>query len=373
VAARTGLAKATVSNLVDRLIAAGLADGTGPVGQRGPGRPGVGLALSSAGPHGLGVEVAVDYLATCLVDLTGDVRARHVVEGDNRAASVEGVLDRAAGAVRNALAEAASLGVPVGGIGVAVPGLVEAPAGLLRSAPNLGWRDVPVGGELATRLGDDVPIAVGNEADFAACAELWSHPDVRDFVHVSGEIGIGSGIVVDGALFRGVRGFAGEIGHLPVDPGGPACGCGANGCLERMAGLERILADAGIDATAAAPAESLPSLTARIEAGDPRAVAAVESAGRWLGVALSAVVNAIDVPAIVLGGSYAVLAPVLTDALRAELRRRVVSAAWAPPTVLVSELGNEAAVRGAATAATRTILDDPDAYITRVAPGVAAR
>jgi predicted NBD/HSP70 family sugar kinase len=165
-----------------------------------------------------------------------------------------------------------------------------------------------------------------------------------------------------------VRGFAGEIGHLPVDPTGPPCGCGANGCLERMAGLERILADAGVGNDGRpghAPAESLPTLRLRLDAGDPRATAAVRSAGRWLGIALSAVVNAMDVPTIVLGGSYAVLAPGLVAAMREELDRRVISASWAPASILVSELGNEAAVRGAATAVTRAIADDPDAYVLR--------
>jgi len=366
IAARTGLAKATVSSLVDRLLAADLVAETGPVARAGRGRSGTGLRLSGSGPHGLGVEIGVDYLATCLVDLTGRMHAHRLRPGDNRRRGVQQVLASTVRAVRTSLRDAAARGVPVGGIGVAVPGLVEAATGLLRLAPNLGWRDVDLGGRLRAAL-PEVPggIRVGNEADFAAAAQLWESAELRDFVHVSGEIGIGAGFVVDGALFAGVRGFSGEIGHIPVDPAGPECGCGARGCLDRLAGLEWILRDAGVwdEPGARPPAEVLDELVARLSAGDQRAGTAVRHAGRWLGIALAAAVNVLDVPTVVLGGSYAVLEPWLREALRAELDTRVLSAACEPVRVIRSELGRDAAVRGAATSIVRTIIDDPDVFI----------
>lgn len=375
VATRTGLAKATVSSLVDRLVAAELLTETGLQVRAGRGRRGTGLSLSPSGPHGLGVEIGVDYLATCLVDLTGEVHALRIRPGDNRSRSVAQVLARATRAVRTAFGDAQRRGTPVGGLGVAVPGLVESAAGLLRVAPNLGWREVDVRAEMRRRLdADTLPILVGNEADFAASAELWSggHPGLRDFVHVSGEIGIGAGLVVDGRLFEGVRGFGGEIGHVCVDPAGPRCGCGARGCLERLAGQESMLREAGVWGgrdPQRPPAALLDELVRLLAAEDPRALDAVRSAGRSLGIALSAVINTVDVPAVVLGGSYARLEPWLRPSLQDELGSRVVSAAWAPVEVLRATLGTEAAVRGAAGAAVRAIVADPDPYVTTVLPG----
>ncbi|EHR50997.1 transcriptional regulator/sugar kinase [Saccharomonospora marina XMU15] len=359
IAARTGLTKATVSSLVDRLLAATLLHDEGPQRRAGPGRRGTSLSLSPHGPHGLGVEIAVDYVATCLVDLTGavhDLRTRH---GDNRDRPVELVLDKVTRAIAAARRAATRRGVAVGGIGVAVPGLVESATGVLRVAPNLDWHGIDLPARLRRRAGPvGRDVIVGNEANLAALAELWAMGEEgpRDFVHVSAEIGIGAGIVLDGELHEGFRGFGGELGHFPVDPRGPRCRCGARGCLERLAGQEAILA--------AANATGLEELIQRLRDGDRMAQEAVERAAASLGVALSAVVNLLDVPAVVLGGGYARLHRWLADPLLAELRTRVVSAPWSRIEVLPSSLGTEAAVRGAAASVVRTIVADPEAFIS---------
>jgi predicted NBD/HSP70 family sugar kinase len=192
---------------------------------------------------------------------------------------------------------------------------------------------------------------------------MWSggHEELRDFVHVSGEIGIGAGIVMNGALFEGVRGFGGEIGHLPVDSKGPQCSCGARGCLETMAGQDTMLRQAD--------APDIETLLQRLSANDRKALAAVRSVARWLGTALSNVVNLLDLPTIVLGGTYARIEPWLHDLLQEELELRVVSAAWSQMRILPSTLGTEAAVRGAASSAVRAIVADPDPFITATVPG----
>jgi predicted NBD/HSP70 family sugar kinase len=357
IAAHTGLAKATVSSLVDRLIAADLVVETGLVARPGRGRRSTGLAPSPTGPHGLGVEIGVDYLATCLVDLTGQVHDHRVQPGDNRNRPASRLLAATARAINSALRDAR---VPVGGIGIAVPGLVEADTGLLRIAPNLGWRDLDIVAEITSKLDrPELPILIGNEADFAAAAELGAMPadGPRDFILVSGEIGIGAGLVVDGKPFRGIRGFGGEIGHLTVDPAGPECGCGARGCLEPLAGLDSIMRAAGLRD------EPTSTLLRRLADGEPAAVNATREAGRWLGIALASVVNLVDLPCVVLGGSYADLAPWLRDAIAAELDRRVVSATWSPVRIMSATLGAAAAVRGAGAAPVLAIIADPDAYL----------
>ncbi|WP_410050109.1 ROK family protein, partial [Actinomadura sp. CNU-125] len=117
-----------------------------------------------------------------------------------------------------------------------------------------------------------MPAEYDNEANLAALGELWFGGGTRlgDFVHVSGEIGIGAGIVVDGRVFRGAHGFAGELGHLVADPSGPSCPCGGRGCLEQIAGQDALLRAAGIPAGDASPAV----LAGRLAAGDATALAA---------------------------------------------------------------------------------------------------
>ncbi|HEX3648888.1 MAG TPA: ROK family transcriptional regulator, partial [Pseudonocardiaceae bacterium] len=312
IAARTGLAKATVSSLVDQLIAADLVAETGLVVRQGRGRRSTGLAASPTGPHGLGVEIGVDYLATCLVDLAGRVHEHTVRAGDNRTRTPAMVLGAAARAITTALHAADVLGVPVGGIGIAVPGLVESGTGRLRIAPNLGWRDLDIAAGVREWIdAPGLPVLVGNEADLAAAAELGNAPDgPRDFVMVTGEIGIGAGLVVDGRPFTGVGGYSGEIGHLTVDPAGPECACGSRGCLERLAGLDAIMREAGVWAGSDVrpPAEVLDTLVGRLRQADTEALGAVRAAGRWLGIALASVINVVDVPCVVLGGTYAELA-----------------------------------------------------------------
>lgn len=342
VAETTGLARATVSALADQLLAAGLLDELDP--DRGaPGRPGSPLRLNPEGPGGLGVEVNVDYLAACVVGLDGTVRAQHVTAFDVRGAAPQVVLRRAARLAERARADA---GVPTAGTVLALPGLVDH-AGVLRRAPNLpSWDGVALAETLGALLGTDVE--AGNEANLAALAEAAA-TRLRDFVHVSGEVGVGGGVVRDGRLYTGVSGFAGELGHIVVDPNGPPCSCGGAGCLEQLAGLDALLRSAGVS--------DLDELAAR--AADPRPRAALERAGRALGIALAATVNLLDVRDVVLGGVHARLAAWLTGPLSAEFERRVVSRGLVSVRVHVSELGPYAAVRGAAGSVVSRVVADP--------------
>jgi predicted NBD/HSP70 family sugar kinase len=263
----------------------------------------------------------------------------------------------------------------VAGLAVAVPGPVETDRGLLRLAPNLGWTEVPVTEILADRLAThELPVVADNEANLAALGELWfgGHADLGDFVHVSGEIGVGGGIVVGGELFRGARGFAGEIGHVVVQPDGPTCRCGARGCLEQVAGQEALLRAAGLTGAVGTsigqPGGSVAELLARAHAGDPDTLRAVESAGRALGMGLSATVNIVDPGTVVLGGLYAALEPWLSKPLLEELRERVITHRWSPVQVLASRLGPDAAVRGAAGAVVRRVLSEPATVLRGAGP-----
>ncbi|MFY1633516.1 ROK family protein [Solwaraspora sp. WMMB335] len=366
IAAATGLTRATVSALVDELITGRLLAEVAPPPRTGAGRPATGLVLAADGPAGLGLEINVDYLAACVVDLAGTVRHRTVLRADQRPDQPRQVLARLADLAGTALAAPQVAGLTLAGAAVAVPGLV-ARDGLVRLAPNLGWHDVDVPGALAQQPTlADVAVVVDNEANLAALGELHARAgELTDFVYVSGEIGIGAGIIIDGHLFRGARGWSGELGHMAVRPDGPACRCGAAGCLEQYAGQEAILRAAGVARAGLPAAAALRRLTRRAGSADVAARSALDSAATALGVVLAGVVNLLDVQTVVLGGIYAPLADWMVPHVEAEITRRVLTAAWSPVAVRASVLGAEAAATGAAGSVVRAVRDHPAPWLVR--------
>lgn len=356
--ALTGLTRATVGALVEDLVATALVIEREPL-RGGRGRPGSPVSLNPDGPAGLGIEINVDYVSSCVVDLTGAVRASSFHAIDNRATAPAAAVAAAGAVARRAAAES---GLTIAGIGLALPGLVDEDY-LLRRAPNLdGWADVDVVPALraAAPWAAELAIRVDNEANLAALAQLWygEPKGLRDFVQVSGEVGIGAGIVLRGELFRGGNGYAGEIGHVIVDPGGRPCHCGSRGCLEQLAGKEALLRVAG--------SSTLDQLREAALSGDPRALTSLDLAGSALGNALVSVLNVIDIHAVVLGGVYTRFAPWLVPPVTRELHRRV-SAPWTSVAVLESGLGDDAAVRGAAGSVVHDVLANERLLSARIA------
>lgn len=355
VASRIGLTRAAVSTLVDELIRSGLLEELGPERPGRVGRPGSALAVSGHGPAGIGAEVGVDHLAVCAVDLRGEVRAKAVRHGTNRGRAPEPVIAELTSLVRQVVAEAEREGLWPAGLAVAVPGLVARDARTVVRAPNLDWNDT----DLGTLLPGDLPLTVDNEANFGGLAELWlGDATPRDFLHVSAEIGIGAAVLVDGQLLRGTRGFAGELGHVPVRPEGPQCPCGGRGCLEQYAGEEAVMRAAGLEPGA----DRVGLLAARAAQGDADVRRALRGAGTALGIALTGAVNLLDPETVVLGGALSGLAPWLLPELERELARRTAGPACA---VSVSRLGPEGPLLGAAHSVVRAVLDDPAAVAGR--------
>ncbi|WP_418276027.1 ROK family transcriptional regulator [Isoptericola jiangsuensis] len=363
VAAATGLTRATVSTLVDRLVAARLVAELAPVAVQRAGRPAVPLVPAARTVVGLGLEVNVDYLGVRVLDLTGDVLDEVVERGafhDSDPAAVLGRLGHLAAAV---VTRARAEGLRVAAARLALPGLVDARTGELEVAPNLGWSSLhPVP---ALGLGD-LPVQVANEAKLAALAEL-ADADVPDsFLYVSGDVGIGAAIVVERALFLAERGWNGEVGHVVVDPAGPRCSCGAHGCLEQYAGKEAVLRAAGLPADA--PLGDLIALLRTdggtvdggTAAGQVRA--AVTRAGQALGSALADFVNLTGVSTVVLGGVYAALEPWLRGQVEAGLSERVLAAPFAPVEVRAAAAGEHAALTGGAREVLREVVADPAAW-----------
>jgi len=375
IALRTGLNKTTVSSLVSELIATGLLAETGEDEHPGRvGRPARLVRLNGSAVVGVGLELSVDALTVCALDLGGHVRRSVHAELDQAGSDPGPVLHRLAGHARAVIDELRREGARVAGIAVALPGLVDARRRGLIVAPNVGWQDVPVSAVLDRELGEGragepgggLPITVDNEANLAALAEHWEGAarDLDDVLCVSGGVGIGAALLLGGELHRGAHGFAGELGHVSVDPRGAPCACGGRGCLETVAGRDAVLARAGVPATG--PDGGIPGLAARATAGDPDALAALTGAGHALGVALAAAVNLVDPQAVVLGGDFGALAPWLRPPVERELTQRVLASARGGCELRASALGPDAAARGAAAGVLRDVLADPGAFGDRV-------
>ena len=357
VAVRTGTTRATAARLVDELVAGRLLDeGERPAPPR-RGRPATPL-LPGARVGALGLQVDAGLLAARVLDLRGRVVAERVEEDDLVGSDPVDTLARL-----GVLAAGLLAGMPAGlrpvGAGLALPGLVDVAAGALLRAPNLGWSDVPAADLLTAHLPTELRPVLGNEADLAARTVAETAPGrpgpLRDFLYLSGQIGIGGAAVLGGRVVTGSAGWAGEVGHVCVDPAGPACRCGSTGCLEQYAGRHALLTAAGL------PLDTPPvDVVARAE--DPDVRRALDAAADALGIALAGVVNVLDLPAVVLGGHLAALAEPLRPRLEELLGRRVLSARWRRPVVEAIPGLPAAGATGAALRALGDVLADPVAW-----------
>ncbi|MEQ7125039.1 ROK family protein [Actinopolymorpha sp. B11F2] len=366
--ADTLLTKATVSSLVGELSTRGLVRSHEPTKAGLVGRPGQQVELIGERVLAVGLELNVDYLAAVVLDLTGERRAKARTALDV-SASVEDTVDAAADLIARVTAQAETAGNVLAGVGVAAPGLVDAASGQVRVAPNLGWRDVALRDLLRRRL-PRTRVMVDNEANLATLAEYAAVQDVaatdRDLIYLTGGIGIGGGIVVNGEVVRGSAGYAGEVGHLAVAPApdGERCGCGRRGCLETVCGLGALLRLAADEADPVHDHgrdldERLDLLMSRATAGDPRTLRAFAQIGRALGHGASMLVNLVNPRVLVLGGYFARVGEFLREPVEAELAERVVAPDLGGCRITLSRLGLAAAATGAAHSALQPVLDDP--------------
>ncbi|GAB2512763.1 ROK family transcriptional regulator [Nocardiopsis aegyptia] len=359
VASATGLNKTTVSSLVSDLISRGLVRETGVTAEHRVGRPGVMLALDETSMAAIGVEVNVDYLSVVAVDLlTHDLLTRHV-PFDARSAGPDECVRQIAATVRETMDGPELSGRTVVGVSLAVPGLIDTATGTVRRAPNLGWVEVPLRDLVRDLLPDPgLPVQVDNDANLGALAEYLTGSFARtpDLVYLTGEVGIGAGLVTGGELLRGTGGFAGEIGHVPLTEEGPACACGRRGCLEALAGIDPILREAVPDRVPDRflSASDITALVAvaveRATAGDATAVDAFERAGTWLGRGVAMLANVVNPRVVVLGGYFVPMGPWLLPNCRATASADVFAPDAGGCRVELSSLGLSAAARGGAAA-----------------------
>lgn len=354
IVAATGFNRSTVGALTSELGRVGLVRER-PGAVRGKGRPSIVVEPVSTGVHVLAFDVTQSSVGAALVGLGGyllQIR-RRLHRGSPQ--DVAGVVELIAGLAGEMRARAAPGSVCLGLV-VSVPGSVRQPDGLVRRSPSLHWHEVPLAELLRAATGDRLPVVVGNDGDLGVIAEhlRGAARGVRDVLYVRGEAGVGGGVVVDGELLKGAGGYAGEVGHIVVKPGGRVCSCGARGCWEAEVGDAAIIRAAGRD-----PRESeIDDVLTDVAIGNRRAVVGVRRTGEWVGTGLATLANLFNPAMVVLGGTLGALYPTMEPAL-AETFARALGPIREQVRLARSDLGSDAQLIGAAEVAFADLLEDP--------------
>src|SRR5581483_169807 len=338
----------------------------------------VALEVPSSPLAGSGYVGAVDLGGTkilaAIVAPNGEIVAR-AKKSTGKDGRPRPVIDRIAAAVREATHQA---NVEVGqlrAVGIGAPGPVDAARGVLRTAPNLdGWEDVPLADELSGRLG--VPVGLDNDVRVAVLAEqaAGAGRGARNWIAIWPGTGVGGGVVLDGQLWRGTTGSAGELGHITVKAGGPRCGCGAKGHLEALASrtgvvreiarrvkkghrtsLERLAKGGDVENAKSG------DLAEAYAQGDKETVRALNRAAKYLAIGIASVANTVNPELVVLGGGLVeALGEPFVRRVEKELRGRPMVAATDAVRVAQSQLGDDAGIVGAALVARRLAATSPD-------------
>ena len=360
--ARTGLTRSAIRGLIGELVTADLVSEARAAPQGMPGRPSPLVQLNPNRAVVLALDIAVDSLAVAVVGLGGQVFDLERIDRPTGHTKVEAIADDLAELATLLLARRPTRD-PLIGVGVSVVGVVRRSDGFVSMAPNLGWRDVPLGERLAHVLDVPAPIFVANDADLGALVEhrRGAAMGCDHVLFISGEYGVGGGLIIDGKPLTGVAGYGGEVGHLPVNPNGIACRCGSVGCWETEVGEAALLRLAG-----RAPGggrSEVDAVLREAEAGSPAALSALDHVGRWLGVGLAGLVNLLNPELIVLGGVFGRVHPFVARTIGEELDRRALAAPRGLVRIVPATLGADAPLLGAAELALEPLLADPAAWM----------
>lgn len=349
---QTGLSTTTVSELVRVLLQEGvvveLAERPDAITRSG--RPAVLLTFNPAGGGAIGVHLAHDHVRVGLADLAGDVIAETSTELDVDHEPTAALAYTGAAAL-DLIGQAGLKPGSILGLGVAVSAPTSSAANVVAAGPILpDWRGIDVASDLKRRTG--LRVEVGNDANLGAIAErrFGAAQNTDHFLYVMLSDGVGAGLVLDGRLYEGFTGRAGELGHVTVMPNGYICRCGNRGCLETVAGA-RALTQA-LSLTRAARA-TLPDVIALARDGDPGARRVMADAGRAIAGALAPICTVLDPALVIIGGETSEAGAALLDAVRDGLANAMTPLRKDPVRVAAGALGERAQVLGAATLVTQ--------------------
>jgi glucokinase-like ROK family protein len=337
----TGLSPATVSNIVRELTGGGVVEVSSTISS---GRRAQAVSLGRRAGLAAGVDFGRTHVRVAVAALSHEILAEHEVPVHRNYPADVGVTT-ASDVLDSLLASVGSTRDDVTGLGVGIPGPIDSATGRVGSGSILPeWVGAPVNELLHRRF--SMPTLIDNDANLGALAEhTWgTGVDVDDLIYIKLSTGIGAGLIINGRLFRGASGTAGEIGHTTVDESGAVCRCGNRGCLEMVASvpvmLDLLRASHGPDLT-------IDRVVELAAAGDVPVRRVIEDAGRQLGTAVANLVNLINPAMVVVGGDLTPVGDLLLDPVRTVVRRNAVPSAVEHLEVVASTLGRRAQVLGA--------------------------
>jgi predicted NBD/HSP70 family sugar kinase len=348
-ARRAGLPRTSVTFVVDRLLKSRMIQEGEVVNGGRAGRPAAPLHLRGDSRLAIGVEISRSKSRVVLVDLNGTILRTEPVSWH---ADPKTFLSRIATAIQTLAG--AFPGRRMLGAGVSLPGTIDKSRGHVIGAESLGWVGVDAGELLRSRT--RLPLFFENDANLSALAEEWSRPSegeaLRYFVYVRMQGGLGTGVVVDGRVLHGSASASAEFGHVMLDPEGRPCGCGNRGCWEQYASdaaLVRAFRESGGVTEADSVFEEAVSVVKLTRSGDAVALGALRRTAHYLALGFVNLIAALNPQAIILGEPFASAWELVEDVVLGELRRRLPPYSVKDLRVLPSRLGEDSALRGAAT------------------------
>ncbi|MFF9567096.1 ROK family protein [Streptomyces sp. NPDC014685] len=353
IARSTGLSAATVSNIVRELKEGGTVEVT-PTSAGG--RRARSVSLSGDAGVVIGVDFGHTHLRVAVGNLAHQVLAEEAEPLDVDASSAQG-FGRAERLVKRLIETTGISRDKVIGVGLGVPGPIDVESGTLGSTSILpGWTGINPGKELAGRLG--VPVHVDNDANLGALGELvWgSGRGVKDLAYIKVADGVGAGLVIDGRIYRGPGGTAGEIGHITLDESGPVCRCGNRGCLETFAAARYVLP---LLTPGHGPDLTMERVVQLARGGDPGCRRVIGDVGRHIGSGVASLCNLLNPSRVVLGGSLAEAGELVLAPIRDSVSRYAIPSAARQLSVLPGALGGRAEVLGALALVLSEMGDSP--------------
>ncbi|MEV0613290.1 ROK family transcriptional regulator [Nonomuraea sp. NPDC050404] len=362
---KMGLNRSTIMALTSDLTAAGLVREELPRETGRAGRPSLVVRPESARVYVFAFDVGPDRLAVARVGLGGVILDRRESVRDRGAFELDELAGLLAGFARQMRRKTRADTVCVGAA-AAVSGGVRKGDGVVVFGPNLKADEVPFGEELGRRLGLGLPVSVGNDANLAALAEhsRGVGAAVRDLIYLHGDVGIGGGIIAGGHLLGGHDGYGGEVGHMVVNPGGRACGCGSHGCLEAEVGERALLESAG-RVSSGQGRDAVRAVVEAADRGDIVAQEALSRVGDWLGLGVANLVNIFNPEMVIFGGMLREIYLGSAAQVRSQLTLHAMAPQRERLRLRTSALGDAATLVGAAELAFAHVLADPLEVLAR--------
>jgi glucokinase-like ROK family protein len=360
VARLTTLSRATVSAIVDELLSSGVVLEAG-IGASHAGRPPTLLQLNPDAGRVVGIDIGASHVLVVIADLNGKPLAE-CETGFDITAGPEAGLENIYRAVEATLHQTRCGMADVTGIGVGVPGPVNVSLGIVSSPPIMpGWDGFPIRQQIEARWGR--PTTLDNDANLGALGE-WAFGGGQgesNLVYIKIGTGIGCGVLLDGKIYNGVLGTAGEIGHVTISEDGPPCKCGNYGCLEAMAGGEAIAQRAQLaikagQRTLLAEINHARPITARdvataAKAGDVVSQQLLNDAGRHIGCALASMINLLNPGLVLVGGGVTGAGDFLLDPIREAVTQRSLRSSLTAAHIELAALGRRSTALGAVSVA----------------------